>query len=77
MLENEFVSELKKTFKDGFFKVVVSFTIPVGVNFAIQEHNEFELDGESSTTCKFMAVQLNVNTDDDIETSAASFPFLS
>lgn len=68
----DFISELKKTFPAGFSAVVVYFAVPVGVNFDIQAHDEFEC-----TTCRFMLAHLNVNTDDEIQASAASFPFLA
>jgi hypothetical protein len=73
---NDFIRELKKTFPAGFSKVVVYFAVPVGVDFDLQAHEEFECDSDT-TTCEFKVIHLNVNTDDEIQASAALFPFLS
>ena len=74
--DQELVTELKVKFPDGFEGVEIYFAVPSTISFNLQDHDEFECDG-STTTCRFHVVKLGFETDEEIQSTATkSFPFL-
>ena len=74
--ENDLVAELKPQFPNGFQCATIYFAVPTGVHLDLQDLGAFQSDGER-TRCQFQVVHLNIDTDDEIQSSATTFfPFL-
>lgn len=74
--DRDLILQLMNVFTQGFLEIVVYFAVLTGVRFDIEKHDNFEC-GNDSTTCRFMTVNLDFTTDDELATSARAFPFLS
>ena len=74
--ENDLVLKLKPQFPHGFTCATIYFAVPTGVHLDLQNLGAFPCDGET-TSCQFQVVHLNIDTDDEIQSSATTvFPFL-